>query len=183
MSNPSNESFWVEVRQLKRLWPFVRTDQRYLWAALFMTPIISMCALAQPYLIKVAIDEHFTTGDFDGLSTVAWMYLVFAAVSYVFSVLYALGLSWVGMRMLVRLRQWLYERVLSLPLGFFDKRPAGVLLTRLTNDVDALGEVIGAGIVTIALDVLMVAGCLAAMFYLNVELTLLMLCCSPSVLG
>ena len=72
--------------------------------------------------------------------------------------------------MLVRLREWLYERVLSLPLSFFDKRPAGVLLTRLTNDVDALGEVIGAGIVTIALDILMVAGCLGAMLYLDVEL-------------
>ena len=53
----------------------------------------------------------------------------------------------------------LYERVLSLPLSFFDKRPAGVLPTRLTNDVDALGEVIGAGIVTIVLDILMVFGC------------------------
>ena len=80
--------------------------------------------------------------------------------------------------MLVRLRQWLFERVLSLPLRVFDTRPAGVLLTT-TNDVDALGEVIGAGIVTIALDILMVVGCLAAMFYLNVELTILMLILSP----
>ena len=64
-------------------------------------------------------------------------------------------------------------------LEIFDTRPAGVLLTRLTNDVDALGEVIGAGIVTIALDILMVVGCLAAMFYLNVELTILMLILSP----
>ena len=107
------------------------------------------------------------------------MYIGVALVSYVLSVCYALGLSWAGMRMLVRLRQWLFERVLSLPLKFFDTRPAGVLLTRLTNDVDALGEVIGAGIVTIALDILMVVGCLAAMFYLNVELTILMLILSP----
>ncbi len=182
MPNPPTESFWSEVRQLKRLWPFILKDQWVLWVALLMTPVISVCALTQPYLIKIAIDEHFTTGDFEGLTTVAWMYLGVAGISYVLSVVYALGLSWVGMRMLVRLRQWLYERVLSLPLGFFDKRPAGMLLTRLTNDVDALGEVIGAGIVTIALDVLMVVGCLGAMFYLNVELTLLMLLCSPILL-
>ena len=177
------ESFFREVLQLKRLWPFMRTDQWVLWVALLVTPLISMLALTQPYLIKVAIDDHFSKGDFTGLSEVAWMYLGVALGSYVLSVGYALGLSWAGMRMLVRLREWLYERVLSLPLSFFDKRPAGVLLTRLTNDIDALGEVIGAGIVTIVLDILMVAGCLGAMLYLDVELTLLMLMCSPILIG
>jgi len=178
-----HESFFREVLQLKRLWPFIRTDQWVLWVALLVTPLISMLALTQPYLIKVAIDDHFSKGDFTGLSEVAWMYLGVALGSYVLSVGYALGLSWAGMRMLVRLREWLYERVLSLPLSFFDKRPAGVLLTRLTNDIDALGEVIGAGIVTIVLDILMVAGCLGAMLYLDVELTILMLMCSPILIG
>lgn len=183
MSKSEQESFFVEVLQLKRLWPFIRKDQWVLWVALVATPIISACALAQPYLIKVAIDDHFSKGDFAGLTQVAWMYLGVALCSYVLSVGYALGLSWAGMRMLLRLREWLYERVLSLPLSFFDKRPAGVLLTRLTNDIDALGEVIGAGIVTIVLDILMVMGCLAAMFYLDVELTILTLIASPVLMG
>ena len=177
------ESFFTELLQLKRLWPFIKTDQWVLWVALIATPVISICALAQPYLIKIAIDDHFAKGDFEGLTQVALMYLGVALCSYVLSVGYALGLSWAGMRMLVRLREWLYERVLSLPLSFFDKRPAGVLLTRLTNDIDALGEVIGAGIVTIALDILMVAGCLGAMLYLDVELTLLTLITSPILIG
>ena len=187
MSNPETttpkESFLTEVLQLKRLWPFIQKDQWVLWVALLVTPVISVCALAQPYLIKVAIDDHFANLDFAGLTNVAWMYLGVALCSYVLSVGYALGLSWAGMRMLVRLREWLYQRVLSLPLSFFDKRPAGVLLTRLTNDVDALGEVIGAGIVTIVLDILMVFGCLGAMFYLDVELTILTLVASPILMG
>ena len=177
------ESFFTELLQLKRLWPFIKSDQWVLWVALIATPIISICALAQPYLIKIAIDDHFAKGDFEGLTQVAMMYLGVALCSYVLSVGYALGLSWAGMRMLVRLREWLYERVISLPLSFFDKRPAGVLLTRLTNDIDALGEVIGAGIVTIALDILMVAGCLGAMLYLDVDLTLLTVISSPILIG
>ena len=124
---------------------------------------------------KIAIDDHFTTGDFTGLQELR-MYMGVALVSYVLSVCYALGLSWAGMRMLVRLRQWC-SSVYCLCLNS-DTRPAGMLLL-MTNDVDALGEVIGAGIVTIALDILMVVGCLAAMFYLNVELTILMLILSP----
>ena len=177
------ESFFEELIQLKRLWPFAKDDQWILWLAVVLTPVISVLALAQPYLIKVAIDEHFSKGDFVGLTQIAWMYLGIGIGSYVLSVGYSLGLSWAGMRMLVRLREWLYERVLSLPLSFFDKRPAGVLLTRLTNDVDALGEVIAAGIVTIALDILMVVGCVAAMLYLDVEMTILMLLLSPILIG
>ena len=186
MPNPEqvpNESFFTELLQLKRLWPFIKRDQWVLWVALLVTPVISVFSLAQPYLIKIAIDDHFAKGDFEGLAQVAWMYLGVALCSYVLSVGYALGLSWAGMRMLVRLREWLYDRVLSLPLSFFDKRPAGELLTRMTNDIDALGEVIGAGIVTIALDILMVVGCLAAMFYLDVELTVLTLVSSPILIG
>ena len=113
MSKPetaAKESFFTEVLQLKRLWPFIQKDQWVLWVALVLTPVISICALAQPYLIKVAIDDHFAKGDFAGLTGVAWMYLGVALCSYVLSVCYALGLSWAGMRMLVRLREWLYDQ-------------------------------------------------------------------------
>ena len=64
-------SFFTELLQLKRLWPFIKVDQWVLWVALIATPVISICALAQPYLIKVAIDDHFAKGDFEGLTQVA----------------------------------------------------------------------------------------------------------------
>ena len=70
--------------------------------------MISVCALAQPYLIKIAIDDHFAKGDFEGLTDVALMYRAWLVL------MLSVGTHLVylaGMRMLVRLREWLYERV------------------------------------------------------------------------
>lgn len=172
-------SLWQELQYLGRLWPFLREDQWVLWVSLLCSPIISGLSLLQPYFIKEIIDKHLSVGMYDGVETLSFGYLGSVIVAYVCSVGYSLGLSWAGMRMLVRLREWLFQRIISLPLSFFDSRPAGMLLTRLTNDIDALGEVIGAGIVTIALDILMVIGCVGLMLWINWELTILLLIFAP----
>lgn len=183
-SKPTKDekSFWEELRLLTRVWPFMKKDAWVFITAIVVTPLIALGNLAQPYLVKQAIDEHFTPRSFDGLETLAFYYLGAVIFSYLFSAAYTIGVSWGGTRMLVRLRKWLYHRVLSLPQSFFDRRPAGMLLTRLTSDVDAISEAIGAGIITIVLDVLMVIGCLVAMLWLDPMLTLLMLLFSPVLL-
>ena len=176
------QSFWQELRLLGRVWPFMKKDAWVFILALFATPVIAVGNLAQPYLIKEAIDNHFSVGEYAGLEHIAYMYLGAVLLSYLLSALYSISISWGGTRMLVRLRLWLFQRVLSLPQSFFDRRPAGMLLTRLTSDVDAIGEVIGAGIITIVLDFLMIFGCLAAMLVFDPVLTLLLLLCSPMLL-
>ena len=77
-------------------------------------PAISLCSLAQPYLIKSPLTITLRRVILRASKSCLDVYGV-ALVSYVLSVCYALGLSWAGMRMLVRLRQWLFERVLPLP--------------------------------------------------------------------
>ena len=176
---PSKAPVSQDLVLLKRLWPFVKDDRWFYLYALLISPLIALLSLAQPYLIKEAIDNHIMLSKLDGLLELAIYYLLSAMAVYVLSASYTIAVAWGGQRMLLRIRQYLYDRVLGLPLGFFDKRPAGVLLTRLTNDVNSLGESIGAGVVTIVLDVLMIVGCLTTMFYLDFSLTLIMLVCSP----
>lgn len=176
------QSFWQEVKLIGRIWPFMKQDSWVFIAALVATPLIALANLAQPYFIKQVIDDHFLKDDFTGLGTIAFMYLGAVIVSYILSAMYSIGISWGGTRMLVRMRLWLFRRVISLPQSFFDRRPAGMLLTRLTSDVDAIAEVIGAGIITIVLDILMIGGCLIAMLYFDPVLTVLLLLCSPVLL-
>lgn len=175
-------SFWEELKLIGRIWPFMSKDAWVFVVALIATPVIALGNLAQPYFIKEAIDNHFSIGAFEGLENVAFMYFGAVLLSYVLSAVYSIGISWGGTRMLVRLRLWLFKRVLSLSQSFFDRRPAGMLLTRLTSDVDAIAEVIGAGIITIVLDFLMIFGCLIAMLIFDPVLTLLLLLCSPVLL-
>jgi ATP-binding cassette subfamily B protein len=167
---------------LVRLWEFVRVDRWFLLFAIFLSPLVAYFSLLQPYLLKEIIDGHIIKGDNDGIMGLSLQYLGAALGAYILSVLYALIIAWSGRRTLVRLRMFLYKRVLRLPLSFFDTRPAGMLLTRLTNDIEALGESISAGIVTLLLDVLLIIGCLVMMFYLDASLTLLLLACSPVLL-
>ena len=167
---------------LLRLWEFIRIDRWLLIFAISLSPVVAYLSLLQPYILKEVIDEHISKGDIAGIPNLAGQYLLAAFGAYVFSVLYAMIVSWTGRRTLVRLRMFLYKRVLRLPQSFFDTRPAGMLLTRLTNDIEALGESISAGIVTILLDVLLIVGCLVMMFYLDSSLTLVLLACSPILL-
>ncbi len=166
-------------RLLGRLWPHARPD---LWAfliALAVTPLVALSSLAQPWLLKRAIDEHIVPGVLEGLSGLAWMYLGAVVAAYILQATYSLALSWGGSRTLVRLRGDLYRHLLGRPQAFFDHRPAGMLLTRLTSDIDSLGEALSAGSVTIVLDLLTIAGILGAMFWLDADLTLAMLLLSP----
>ncbi|MBM75518.1 MAG: antibiotic ABC transporter ATP-binding protein [Proteobacteria bacterium] len=182
MADQEDSSFQqdkTEFALLFRLWPFLKQDRWILLGAVLLTPVIASLKLLQPYLIKVAVDDHVLTGELEGLSDLAFGYLATAIIAYLLSAIYTVSISLSGQKMLLRLRKWLYERVVALPSSFFDTQPAGVLLTRLTNDVAAIGESIGAGVITIVLDLFMIVGCLSMMFYLDLELSLLLVCISP----
>lgn len=164
---------------LLRLWSFVRPDRYIFLLAMFLSPMGAVLALSQPYIIKKVIDEHIVTGILDGVEILFLIYAGLLVFDYILSASFTTLIAWGGTRTQVRLREFLFQRVLSLPQKFFDSRPAGVLLTRLTSDIDSLGEVIGSGVATLGLDLLMIIGALSMMFYLDWEMTVVLLILSP----
>ena len=178
----TEENFWKELSLLLRLWPFLKKQSWILWIAVALTPLITYLQLLQPYLIKQAIDEHILIGRMEGLIQLGFYYLLAVLGSYVATAIYSIALAYVGQMMLKELRLFLYDRIIRLPLSFFDNKPAGVVLTRITNDVDAIGESIGAGVITAIIDIFMIVGCLSMMFYFHTPMTLMLLLLSPLVL-
>jgi len=164
---------------LLRMWPFARPNKWQLSLALLLTPLTMGTALIQPWLLKVAIDEHIVVQKLDGLQWIAGAFLAVVVVQYLLAATYTMALAWAGQHTILRLREKVYRHLLSLAPSFFDKRPAGALLTRATSDVEALGETLTSGVVTIVLDILMILGILSTMFWLNWKLTLVLLCVSP----
>lgn len=167
---------------LKRLWPYMRPDVWAFALALALTPAAAVLSLVQPYLLKTAIDDHVVPGLAEGLGTVALLYLGAVLAGYVLEGFYVLSLAWAGQRTILRLRSAVYERLLSLKQSFLDRQPAGRLLTRATSDVDALGEAFSMGLIAIVLDLLMIVGTLAAMFWLDAGLTVVLLMLAPPLL-
>ena len=170
------------VDALKRIWPYARPDLRLFVWALFLTPIVMVTSLAQPYIVKIAIDDHLTADSSSGLTQVALIFLAAVIARYLVEGGYAITLTIAGQRTILRLRAGIYRHLSSLSASFFDREPAGVLLTRATSDVEALGNALTAGMVAIILDLLMIVGVLGVMLSLNWELTLLLLVTAPPLI-
>lgn len=164
---------------LRRLVPFILRDKWMYIAAMVAAPLTTVLSVAQPWLLKTAIDTHIVNRDLPGLIEVSTLYLVLVVGSFVAEASYTLALSYGAMRTISHVRAEVYTHTLSLARSYFDRHPTGRLLTRVTSDIEALGETLTAGAITIVLDALLVVGVLGAMFSLDPKLTGLFLLFSP----
>ncbi len=172
-----------QTSMFRRLWPYLRPDAWTFALALLLTPATAALSLVQPWLLKTVIDDHVVPGVGEGLMTVALFYLGAVFFAYILEAGYVLALAWGGQRSIVRLRSAIYQKILGLRQSYLDGQPAGKLMTRATSDVDALGEAFSSGLINIILDLLMIAGTLAAMFWLDAGLTIVLLLAAPPMLA
>jgi len=172
-----------DLRLILNLWPHARPDAWVFLFALVATPAIAALSLAQPWLIKRIIDDHVIAGELNGLVGLAGFYLAAVCSAYLIEAAYTLAIAWGGTRLILRLRRALFAHALTLRQRFFDRQPAGKLLTRLTSDLDSLGDALSAGIVTIVLDMLMIIGTIAVMFWMDWRLSLIILLLAPILMG
>ncbi|MGC6494132.1 MAG: ABC transporter ATP-binding protein [Myxococcota bacterium] len=163
----------------RRLLPFLRPDAGLYTAALALAPVTALLVVAQPILLKSVIDDHVMQGDAPGAQAAALWYLAAVVGAFTVQVGHQLSLSFAASRTITHVRNRIYRHTLGLGQSYFDKEPTGRLLTRATNDVEALGETLTAGAITILLDALQVIGVLAAMFWLDWRLTLVLLLVAP----
>ena len=131
-----------------------------------------LLGLLEPYLIGRAIDQYISTRQIDGLAQLALLLLA----AYVFDNGFQAASSWLMARIsqdaLRRLRRDLFEHLQTLSIRFFDGRTAGELMSRLTNDIEAINQAVSQNVVSLAASVLSLIGILIAMFILNPWLAL-----------
>ena len=144
-------------------------------------PLGVLAALMQPLLLKQGIDVYIKNGDFAGLTMVSGLFLGVVFVAFGARSLGLYGLQLMGLRALASLRRDLFERVMSQGQRFFDKRTTGSLMTRTTNDVEAVYESLAWGAVGLITDALMILGTLVAMLWLDWRLTLVSFALSPVI--
>jgi len=170
-------------RLMGRLWEFARAYRGALGAAALLFPVAAAVDLVPPYLVKVAIDDHIVPRDWTGLSRIAGLFVLVLAAQYVLR--YGLGylMAWTGQRVIHDIRQALFAHVQRLPARFFDRTPVGRLMTRVLNDVEAIGELFTSGLVAMLGDVLTLAGVVAIMLALDWRLALASFAAVPVLFG
>ena len=168
-----------DIRLIRRLWQFIVPYQRLFWIAMMLLPLQQAFGLAQPYLMKVGIDQYIGGRNLLGLQRVGLLFLG-ALLGETITVFFNYYLTMiVAQRCLADLRVAVFSHVQKLPMSYFDRNPVGRLVTRMTTDVDVLQEMFSAGVITLVSDFVMVAWIVGIMFYLDVKLALLSLALIP----
>jgi ATP-binding cassette subfamily B protein len=129
-------------------------------------------SLAPPYLAKLAIDDGITPGDLGALNRIVAAFVVAALVYWGATYLQSYLVGWVGQRALQELRLRIFTHLQRQSIGFFSRHKTGVLVSRLTNDIAALDQLVTDGIVTLVSATLTLAGVVVILLLLDAELAL-----------
>jgi ABC-type multidrug transport system fused ATPase/permease subunit len=140
-------------------------------------------SLAPPLLARAAIDKGIERHDHGALVLVVVLFLISAVLVWVMTYVQTYLVGWVGQRALADLRIRIFTHLQSLPIGFYESRPAGVLISRMTNDVEALDSLVTDSVVTLFQSGLTLIGTVGILLYLDVKLALLTFLVLPLLLA
>ena len=140
-------------------------------------------SLAPPLLARAAIDKGIEKHDTTALAIVVAAFMVSALLVWLMTYLQTYLVGWVGQRALADLRIRIFKHLQTLPIGFYESRPAGVLISRMTNDVEALDSLVTDSVVTLVQSGLTLLGTVGILLYLDVKLALITFCVLPLLLA
>ena len=170
-------------RLMRRLWAFTRPHTRLVLATCALFPAVALLELAQPYLIKIAIDDHILRGDWAGLGGIAALFLLVLIALYALRAAQAYLTQLTGQRVIHDLRAALFEHLQRQDARFYDRSPVGRLMTRVLNDGEAIQELFTSGIVALLGDVVVLTGVVVIMLGMNWKLALATFALVPLLVG
>lgn len=158
--------------QFLRLMAFLKPYRRWVITTIGLMVVGSAAGLAGPYLMKVAIDSYIEPRNFHGLLMMCLVYVGIHLVNWV-AMHYRMKLmARVGQSVLHDLRHKLFSHIQRLSFKFYDGRPAGKIMVRLTNDVNALNQLLSSGVINVLTDSLTLAGIIGIMISMETKLAL-----------
>jgi ATP-binding cassette subfamily B protein len=172
-----------DARLMRRLLQYLRPYWRQVCLALAAIVVGSAASLAQPYLIKVAIDRYIAVGRLEGLDRIALLYLVILVTAFAAEYVQTWSMQFTGQRIMFDLRMSIYAHLQRLDLRFYDRNPVGRLMTRVTSDVDVLNDLFTSGVVTVFSDALTLVGIMVMMLGMNWRLALVTFAVLPIIVG
>jgi ATP-binding cassette subfamily B protein len=172
-----------DTRLLGRVFRYTLPYWPLLIAIVLLVPVLTCVELAQPYLVKLMIDDHIRPGRMEGLDLLGGLFVALLGGEYLARFVQTYAMQLLGQKAMNDLRLAAYRHVMSLGLAFFDRTPVGRVMTRLTNDVESLNEMFAAGIISAAGDLVKLVAIVGWLIYLNPRLAAVTFCSIPVLLG
>lgn len=172
-----------DARLMRRLLTYLRPYKKQVAVGVFFLLVASAVQIAMVFLLKTGIDKYIAAKDSTGLAIIAGVFTLAILAGFFIEYIQLYLTTWLGQRVQDDLRMQIFCHVQKLHLGYFDRTPVGRIVTRLTNDVNALNEMFSSGVVTVIGDIFMLTLIIGAMLYLNWALALITFATLPLLIG
>ena len=166
-------------RQLSR---FVKPYRGVFIAVALFAVLSSIFSTAQPYLIKVAIDNYITPKNYEGLVRIVYILIALLCAEVTMQFLFSYYSNWLGQTVIRDVREKLFAHLLRFKMRYFDKSSIGVLVTRAVNDMERIGEIFSSGLFEMASDLLKMFVITIVMFVIDWKLALISYATMPLIL-
>jgi ATP-binding cassette subfamily B protein len=170
-----------DARLMRRLLYYLRPYHAQAGLALAAIIAASVLQLAQPYLMKLAIDRYIPARDLHGVNVIAGAYLLILVGSFCLEYTQTWLLQMTGQRIMYDMRGEIYHHLQRIDLRFYDRNPVGRLMTRVTTDVDVINDMFTSGVVSIFGDVFTLLGIMIVLLSMNWKLALVSFAVLPLI--
>jgi ATP-binding cassette subfamily B protein len=168
-----------DSRLVGRLLTYIRPYRWGFIGAIVLLLGATALQIAQPFLIRLAIDLDVVNGETDDLWWISSLFVLSLALLFVFRYAQSVLMVTVSQKVMNDIRLQLFRHLQRMSIAFYDANPVGRLVTRLTNDIVALNDLLTAGAITIIADLFMIAGVAIALMFIDWRLALISLALMP----
>jgi ATP-binding cassette, subfamily B, bacterial len=163
------------------LWPLARPHRKMVALGSAAVLAQSAAGLAMPYLVKVAIDQGVLPRRLEVLDRVAFAYLLLAGLQFLAGRLEILAVAAVGQRVLYAVRNKLFGHLQKLSLDFYERERTGKVVARMTNDIEAMSDLVTDGLVTFITSVITLVGIAVILVLMDWRLAIATLTVAPAL--
>lgn len=162
----------LDLQLFKRFLLAVQPYRRSAWLSLAILPFLALAKLVQPWLVKEAIDRAIIPGRLELLALFALLFFAALAIEALLMYWQGYEVQKVGQQIMTDMRSAAFAKLPRLPAGYYEKNPSGRLVTRVTSDVENVGELFGSGIISALGDIVTLTLIVGVMLWMNLQLAL-----------
>ena len=170
-----------DLKLLGVFFRFLKPHKLFVIVALCAVPLTTGASVLIPYLLVHIVDEYIVVGNLQGLYLMSIFFAGAVFLGYIADGVYSFTLQNAGQRSIADMRKALFEHTIRLPRSYFDNHPIGVTLSRLTSDLETMGESIATSVLALFTDFFKTVSLLCFLLYLSWKLTLLIILVFPVV--
>lgn len=186
-TNISQDEFNLQKKKFRflRLMGYFKPFVLLLLLSIILALLVNAAVLARPYIIKLVIDDYIAKGNYEARSIwiLGVLYFLMVLVGSGLGYLQTYILTYVGQKIMFNIRNHIFAHIQRMSMAFFDRNSTGRILTRVTNDVEALNDLFSGVMVELFKNIIMLAGIIFMMFAMDVRLAFVSISCVPVIAG